>query len=85
MEHTTVYKVKTSAGYFFTTSNGRYGRFGSYQDGFRYCARCANEIVEIFDHIDVDSDDDNALMEAQLEQVPQSWPCQNPKHKEQTL
>lgn len=62
-----IYKVKTKSGYFYATSNGRYGRFGEFQDGWRLCKPCADRVVESLSAVD---------MEPELEQV-QPWHCQS--------
>jgi hypothetical protein len=47
-ESITRYRVKTTQGYFFTESNGRYGRlYGTAQQGEVMCEEHANS-VEIF-------------------------------------
>jgi hypothetical protein len=66
-----VYKVKTTSGYFFTTGNGRYGRFGDYQDGFDYCPKCAEAVCKFLRSL---------KLEPELEPVTVSHPCENPNH-----
>ena len=61
-----IYKVKTDAGYFYATSNGRYGRFGEFQDGWRLCQSCADDVVKGLQVAEI-----NPV----LEQV-QPWHCQ---------
>lgn len=67
-----IYKVKTNEGYYYATSNGRYGRFGGFQDGWRLCESCADMVVKSFSELD---------LEPELEQV-QPWHCQSCKARE---
>jgi hypothetical protein len=61
-----VYKIKTNAGYYYSVSNGRYGRFGGFQDGWRLCQVCADLVIESFTELG---------LEPELEQV-NPWHCQ---------
>lgn len=67
-----IYKIKTNAGYYYATSNGRYGRFGEFQDGWRLCESCADMAIKSFSGLD---------LEPELEKV-QPWHCQSCKARE---
>lgn len=61
-----IYKIKTNAGYYYATSGGCYGRFGEFQDGWRLCQSCADEVVKSFTELELNPE---------LDQV-QPWHCQ---------
>ena len=69
-------KIKTSLGYFYTVSNGRYGRFSSERmDGFIFCEPCATKINDQFNELELQSET------VELNTI-WSFGCQNVKHDE---
>jgi len=75
------YKVKTSSGWFFTVSHGRYGRFGSKAEGHVYCKNCAERIANNFRQIDEGESD--IRLDPEIIELETIWRfnCQNEKHR----
>jgi hypothetical protein len=82
MDKTKYYKIKTSSGWFFTVSHGRYGRFGSKAEGHVYCKKCAEKIADNFREID--EGEFEIRLDPEIRELESVWrfKCQNEKHND---
>lgn len=82
MDKIKYYKVKTSSGWFFTVSHGRYGRFGFEAEGHIYCKKCADRIADDFRKID--NGELGIHFDPEVIELESVWrfKCQNEKHSD---